>query len=236
MRRILVTRPQPSADRTAADLRKRGFEPLTLPLTRTIPLTLEAHRLQQNDIAAVAITSANAVRHAPPALLAQIARLPVYAVGGRTGETARAGGLDVVDMKAGDAAVLVGRIAAAVTPGQQILVLCGRARRDTVEEGLVRAGFSVFLAETYDTLSLSYSDQDVLRALGEQPVDAVLLYSALAAEAFKQLSGREPLAWLFRDAAYFVISDRVARHLPDTAPVYIAEKPTEEAIFSLLAK
>lgn len=236
MRRILVTRPKPSAERTAAELGKRGFEPLVLPLTRTIAISPDTHLLEWNDFGAVAITSANAVRHAPSPFLAQIARLPVYAVGERTGEAARAGGLNVVDMEAGDAAALVRRIGAAITPGERILVLCGRVRRDTVERGLAQAGFGVSLVETYDTLSLSLSDRDVLQALGEKPVDAVLVYSSLAAEAFKQLSEREALVGLFRQAARFAISERVAQHLPETASVYIAKKPTEEAILSLLAK
>ena len=59
MARVLVTRPQPSASRTAGLLEARGFQPILLPLTETVALTVEANA---GNAIAVAVTSANAVR------------------------------------------------------------------------------------------------------------------------------------------------------------------------------
>ena len=67
--RILVTRPQPGASRTMRRLQELGFEPLLLPLTETVGLPVDAGAAGDNAVA-VAITSANAVRHAPKGLIA----------------------------------------------------------------------------------------------------------------------------------------------------------------------
>lgn len=231
MRRVLVTRPEPAASRTAGLLSRMGFEPVLLPLTDIVPLEVAGNAWPAKPDA-VAISSANAVRHAPKALLAAIAGVPVFAVGERTGEVAREAGLNVVDDDSGEASRLVQRIANALTPGMQVLILCGRVRRDVLERGLAQSGLKAFVAETYNTLERGPSRQQVVAALGGQPVDAVLLYSAFTAEIFTRIIELP----LFDKADYFVISERVAKILPDAARTraYVAREPNEEKLLSLL--
>ena len=62
--RVLVTRPEPGASRTAVKLRAMGFEPVLLPLSETKPLAIPRDPIPESAVA-VAITSANAIRHAP---------------------------------------------------------------------------------------------------------------------------------------------------------------------------
>ncbi|WP_163265476.1 uroporphyrinogen-III synthase [Chelativorans alearense] len=234
MRCVLVTRPEPGASRTAARLKALGFAPVVLPLTKIEPLRPSAPPAagQSN---AVAISSANAVRHAPADLLRKIADLPTYAVGERTGAAAREAGLTVTDAGAGDAEKLVQRIAGGVEPGGRVLVLAGRVRRGTLERGLSEAGFAVEVVETYDTLPLPPSPGEIDAAFGSAPIDAVLFYSAAAAEAFGRLV--EPAAAGLSEGAVFIaISARVAERLPAASRgrVSIAAEPTEEAMFSLI--
>ncbi|TIM00109.1 MAG: uroporphyrinogen-III synthase, partial [Mesorhizobium sp.] len=80
MRRVLVTRPEPGASRTAQRLEDLGFKPILLQLTETVALPVDADRVAANA-AAVAVTSANAVRHAPKEISAALAGLPCHAVG-----------------------------------------------------------------------------------------------------------------------------------------------------------
>ena len=62
--RVLVLRPEPGASATAQALRRMGFEPLVLPLTVIQRLTPVFAPSVEHD--AVIVTSANALRHAPP--------------------------------------------------------------------------------------------------------------------------------------------------------------------------
>jgi len=235
MRRVLVTRPEPDALRTARKLKALGFEPVLLPLTKTVPLPLSDWP-KVEDFAAVAITSANAVRHAPPELLQHIRRLPVYAVGEKTGEVARSAGLAVVFTGEGDADRLARGIIGEFPPRTGILILCGRVRRGLLEAELVQAGLVPAVVETYDTIETKPSKAELTEALGGVPIDAVLLYSGVTAEIFAEIAESAAVAPLFEHAACFTMSRRVADKLPGGIQAYAAREPTEEAMLTLLAE
>src|SRR6478736_3745261 len=95
MLRVLVTRPEPGASRTARRLQQAGFQPVLLPLTKTVALPAEVG-LVPDDVLAVAVTSANAVRHAPKEVIEALAALPCHAVGPRTAEATRKMGFSSV--------------------------------------------------------------------------------------------------------------------------------------------
>lgn len=59
MKRVLVTRPEPAAAQTAAKLRAAGYEPVLLPLSRTVALSFT---VPDEVFDALTITSANAFR------------------------------------------------------------------------------------------------------------------------------------------------------------------------------
>lgn len=233
MRRVLVTRPEPDNGRTSEKLAAFGLEALQLPLTGIEPI----HATQWPDpesVHAVAVTSVNAARHAPEPLLARLASTPCYAVGERTGEVASVAGLNVVDSAGMDAEGLVRRITAGLAAGQKVLILCGRVRRPILRDGLRAAGLEALIVETYNTVPYSFSESEIVAKLGVEPVDAVLLYSGLAAEVFAGISGNR----VFSQSSYFVISDRVGKMLAHVARnrIHVAREPTEEAILSLLPR
>ena len=83
--RVLVTRPEPDGERTAAKLRARGAEVLLAPLLQIEPFRDVA--LGNGPWVALALTSANAV----PAITqhprrGELLALPAYVVGQRTAE------------------------------------------------------------------------------------------------------------------------------------------------------
>ncbi|CCV04513.1 conserved hypothetical protein [Mesorhizobium metallidurans STM 2683] len=236
MVRVLVTRPEPGASRTARRLQDTGFLPILLPLTETVALPAEAGAVPDNAVA-VAITSANAVRHAPKGLIATVAALPCHAVGKRTAEAARAAGFLSVSEGSGDAEALASAIAGSLS-GKTIAYLCGRVRFATFEERLEAAAVHVRAVETYDTIALDYSDADIIERLAGRPVETVLLYSTKAAEAMRILTGRSALHDLFESTRFFALSGRIAAALGDISSegIQIAKEPDEEALLALLQK
>jgi uroporphyrinogen-III synthase len=74
--------------------------------------------------------------------------------------------------------------------------------------------------------------------LDEQPVDAVLLYSARAAEALAGLASRSELASLFKGAALYCLSPRVASALAalQDVQIHVAAEPNEDTLLLLLEK
>lgn len=234
MLRVLVTRPEPGASRTARRLQHMGLQPVLLPLTETVALPADAG-LVPDDAAAVAVTSANAVRHASKAVIAALAALPCHAVGARTAEAARKMGFSSVIEGSGDAEALAESIAASL-PGKAIAYLCGRVRFPVFEQRLEAAGIHVSAVETYDTLPVRHSDETILALLSGQSVDAVLLYSAKAAGAMQVLAKRPALQEAFEKTQVFALSARIAAAFDGGAgkSIRIAEEPDEEALLALL--
>ncbi|PTE07990.1 uroporphyrinogen-III synthase [Mesorhizobium helmanticense] len=232
MVRVLVTRPEPGASRTARRLRDMGFQPILLPLTETVPVDAGA---VPDDAVAVAVTSANALRHAPKALIAALAALPCHAVGKRTAQAAREAGFVSVSEGSGDAEALADALAASLS-GKTIAYLCGRVRFATFEERLEAAAVHVRAVETYDTLALDYSDGDIIDRLVGQPVETVLLYSAKAAVAMQTMIERPKLHDLFDNTRFLALSGRIAAALGGISSerMQIAKEPSEEALLALL--
>lgn len=231
--RVLVTRPEPGATRTARRLEALGFEPVLLPLSETRALPVARDSVPA-DATAIAVTSANALRHAPSGLIERLRRLPCHAVGARTAESARKAGFFSVNEGPGDAAALADMIS--IELGETTLAyLCGRVRMPDFERRLGGNGTRVVPIETYDTIALSPDPSFVRQQLGGQPIDAVLIYSARSAAAFGALMQRHAEAdLLMRGATCFCLSGRIAAALVDGLRVEVALNPNEDALLDLL--
>src|SRR5437868_10526363 len=102
--RLLITRPEPDATRTARTLRERGHQTLVAPLLSA--QTLDADFA--GPYGAVLMTSANAARAiATHRRSAELRELPVYTVGSRTADAAREVGFTNVESADGALADLV---------------------------------------------------------------------------------------------------------------------------------
>jgi uroporphyrinogen-III synthase len=207
---------------------------VVLPLSHTVTLNIDASSVPA-DAGAVAVTSANALRHAAPDLIGRLAHLPCHAVGARTAEAARQAGFAHVVEGPGDAGGLAGRIAG--TFSGSLFYLCGWVRFPGFEERLSVSGVRVDALEVYDTVTTAYDEASVGEALDGRPVEAVLLYSAVAAQAMQGLLHRDGLRPLFAHAQFFALSKRVAAGLGEepAAMVNVAGHPEEQALLELLA-
>jgi uroporphyrinogen-III synthase len=235
--RVLVTRPEPGASRTARRLAEAGFEPVVLPLTEIRQLPARPVP-EPSAVDAVAVTSANAIRHAPPQLIASLAGIPLFAVGNRTARIARESGFSRVFEGEGDAAGLASLVVARLSADARVLYLCGRVRRPEFEAALAAAGLVVDAMETYDTVEISRPADLVLSALQGESVTAALVLSARTAEAISSLVEPIALSHLFEHTRYFCISSRVAAALAGIGPnrIAIAETPDEDALIALLGR
>ena len=166
--RVLVTRPQPGAGRTAARLQAAGFEPIVLPLSEIVAV-------------APALPALTARQRSPSPAPMRCARrrprccrcwrnAPVFAVGDETAAAARQAGFEDVRSSAGNAADLARDIVAAVGPQARIAYLSGRVRLDALEAELAAAGFEVEVVETYDTRRRAPSPEE-LAELDRRAVD-----------------------------------------------------------------
>lgn len=232
--RVLVTRPEPGASRTGGRLAASGFVPLLLPMTEIVPLPVDAALPSRVD--AVVVTSANALRHCPPDWVAGLAGTLLFAVGAETGSLARSLGFSGVVEGPGNALDLAELVSDRLGKGSQLLYLCGKVRLADFEQNLKQRGIVAHPVETYDACPVSYGREEVVRLIGREPVDAVLLYSVEAARAYERLVSEPGLNAMVAPANHLCLSARVASGLQraDPAAIRIASAPTEEALFLLL--
>jgi uroporphyrinogen-III synthase len=230
-RTVLVTRPEPGATETAGRLTALGFEPLVMPMTRIVPLDPPP---PTNDCDAVAVTSPNALRRAPPRLLRHIAGKPLFAVGEATAAAARDRGF-AVEHADGTAAGLAGLIAHRLQAGSRILYLAGTVRTDGFEHALARHGLAVETVEIYDAPEIEHGKRD-LASLRAAPPFAALVYSRRAGDLLAVLAASDLVPGAFDDTVFLCISRKAASPLERIAAgrIEVSAEPTEEALLRLL--
>ncbi|MEP9387502.1 uroporphyrinogen-III synthase [Mesorhizobium sp. KR9-304] len=233
-KRVLVTRPEPGASETARRLETLGFDAHKLPLHEIRTLPVDAGVIP-DDVATVAITSANAIRHAPQDVINRLKHLPCFAVGASTARSATDAGFSNVIAGGGDAEGLAETIAGR-RPSLPLAYLCGRVRRPAFEKRLAHEGIPIHAVETYDTVGLSYTAEEVLNLTTRHPIDFALVYSANAAEILAATIRRPQLENLFENTLFACISDRVAQALGGwpRGRIRIAREPSETALLYLL--
>jgi len=231
--RVLVTRPEPGCSATAARLAGLGFEPVVLPLTRVVPTGI---LLPDGPFDAVMATSANAIRMADGSGRDRLVDLPLFAVGPATAAAARQAGFSHVIQGPGSADALAGEIAASIGRPARLLYLAGKTRLSVAEAMLETEGIAVTVAETYRTVRIKLAPGGLRAQLGGRRLDAVLLYSRLAAQAISEALLDPAAAELAKGAAFLCISAGVAGALSPVlrADVRVATEPNEEALFSLI--
>lgn len=109
MRPLVILRPEPGADRTAARAKAMGFTVFTRPLFAAQAIDWTPPSAEDYD--ALLLTSAQAARLAGPGLDAYRA-LPAYAVGAATATALTERGFASVEAGSGDGAAIAARIAA----------------------------------------------------------------------------------------------------------------------------
>ena len=240
--RVLVTRPEPAASRTAAELRRRGHEPLLLPLAVAEHDINALAKALARPHAAIAVTSAEAVRalQALPDLPSALFGLPCFAVGESTASAAWNLGFRSVLAGNNDGATLARMIAHPTGPAfsaeQPLLYLAGNPRATGFETELEALKVPVEICECYRMRPVVPSQCEIADVLGTAPLDVVLLYSSESARRLFELplppSGHELLA----GARILCLSDKIAAVVPEPfrSGVRVAPAPTEASLLALL--
>jgi uroporphyrinogen-III synthase len=234
--RLLVTRPHPQGEQTAAALRERGHEVTAAPL-----LKIETHPadLGQEKWNAVAVTSANAVHAiASHPRRAEIFPLPLFSVGGRTAQVAREAGFADVTSADGDADALVALIGRTLTPESRLLYLAGEDRASDLAAGLAPNNISVTTAVVYRAIALSALQDAARERLNAGTIDGVLHFSRRSAQTFVAAvqAGEEWDNSL--KCHHFCLSLQVAEPLVEAGArhIHVAATPNEAAVLDLVGQ
>ncbi len=225
--RVWITRARPGAEDTARRVAALRFEPLVLPLLDVQPLG--DGPIDLGDAAALAFTSANAVRAFVARAAAGSWNGPVFSVGDATAAVAREAGFADVRSAEGDVAALAALIARA-RPDGPVLHLSADVPAGDLAAALAKAGFAALRLNLYQTRPVTLNAMEWNSA---QTSDAVLLHSARAAGALATaLAGRDGFG-----AELFCLSAAVAAPLSAAGfHPQIAVAPNDEALMASLSR
>jgi uroporphyrinogen-III synthase len=236
---VLVARPHPDDEATAAGLRARGFEVLRAPMLRFEPVTFH-----DDDAAygAVIVTSANALRGLTAHLKGhRLLTLPLFAVGEHTAAAARHVGFeDVIPAKAGAASlrdlVLASVKAKELKKSATLLYLAGADLARDLAGELGERGFTVITHITYRMSPVASLPYEVCDAFAANQVEAVLHYSRCSARAFLDAARAAGVEISALAIPQCCISAAVASVVRDAGAtqVMVAASPDENALFEAL--
>lgn len=235
--RLLVTRPEPECERTAALLRERGHEVLLLPLLRIEPIEAQ---LGAGPWAAVLFTSANAVRTvAAHHRFSDLVDLPAYVVGQRTRAAATAAGFGSIVSADGDVEALV-RLIASEPPvlNVPLLYCAGEDRAGDLAGALGSLGMHVETAVLYRTVMVTDLKPDVCAAFAHGMIDAVLHYSARTAAALVAAATTAGIRDSSIRTRHLCLSTQVAAPLAAAGAktIEVASEPNEEALLARIGR
>ncbi|MGL4489308.1 MAG: uroporphyrinogen-III synthase [Rhizobiaceae bacterium] len=234
MTRVLVTRPEPGATRTADRLIKLGYEAIKLPLSETVALHPKA---PTSTFDIVIATSAQAFLNLPSEMVALLKDESTLVVGEATKAAALQVGFTDVLAERGDIEGLLERLNISTTATSKLLYLCGKVRRPDLELTLGARGIAIEPIEVYDTKLVSHST-DKLKALCASDIDAVLVTSVMSADALRQIQALDIAQQAFEKTLFICFSERIASQLLDVnrANIIVSPTPDEDAVIALLAR
>ena len=240
--RLLLTRPQHDAERTAAALSRQGHQVEIAPLMHIEPLTGAA--LGTGPWSGLIFTSANAVRGVEElAGMAALAEIPAFAVGERTAAAARAAGFRNVVAGGGDARQLTQAVRAWAEAGRgarrdPLLYLAGEDLSHDLAGTLAADGAIVHTVTVYRAVKAERFPARLQAALAAGAIDGALHFSRRSAEAFVDCARAAGALELALHAAHYCISHQVAAPLLAAgAPhVHVAAHPEEASLIALVGK
>ncbi len=232
--RLVVTRPQADGERTAMALRAQGHDVLVAPLMHVEALPVDLAGIWVG----IVITSANApaaIAHNPArdALLA----LPLYAVGQRSAEAARAAGFTDVTSAGGDVRDLVTLVAERHADAHApLLYLAGEDRAADLPGELATHGIAAEIRVAYRAVTAPYPPA-LVSALNEGAVDGVLHFSRRSAENYLAGARAAGLVGPALAVRHYCLAAQIAAPLEDAGAAHtsVAGYPSEAALIELLA-
>ena len=206
--RLLITRPQPDADKLAAELAARGHTCIISPVLEIVPHDAE---VGFDGVQALLLTSRNGVR----ALCTATDRrdIPVLAVGRGTANEAEGAGFKTL-AASGDVAALGALVRETLRPDAGTLLwITGKNVRGDLRADLRAAGYSVVRHVLYEARPVGALPEPGAAALQRQEIDGALFFSPRTAQSFVRILTMAGLESATRSVTAFCLSPAVAAAL-----------------------
>ncbi len=233
--RLLVTRPEPDAQRTALALQEHGHQVMVVPL---LLIESAAVDLGPGPWDAVVMTSANSCRAAAKhPRRDELTALPVFVVGRYGADSARAAGFTNVVSAGGDAKELALLLKARFAGrDRRLLYLAGEDRAADLAGEVAAQGILMKTAVIYRAIKVRQFPPPARDALSRREIDAVMHFSRRTAEAYLSCAAAGGILEKALAPFHYCLSPQVARPLTEAGAtaVRVAERPDKPAMMKLV--
>jgi len=235
--KVLVTRAEPAAGRTANSLRDLGHEPVLLLLTELVDT---GALLPSEPFDGFIFTSANALR-----ILnvrdwqTKDATLPAFCVGQKTADAAERLGFQNLVVADGGGAKLAEEIKVyPFKPGPRLVYPTTPDRQFDMQSALAAYGMSVEHCEIYQMQALEIHENIAREALHSVADGAILVYSTESAKMLLKIIIENSMAETLQKTAIITISIEAAMPFESAMfqNIYISDVPNEISMFHILDK
>jgi uroporphyrinogen-III synthase len=232
--RLLLTRPEQDAERTAAALRAQGHQAIIAPLVRIE--TISDAQIGAGPWAAILVTSANAAHTIKAhARFEDLCAVRVFTVGERSAHAMRAAGFADVTSAGGSVNDLARLVTERMNPQTALLYLAGEERSGDLAGDLRAQNFVVHTAVVYRAVAESKLPAAAASALANG-IDGVLHFSRRSAETYVNAARDADVLARALSPVHFCLSAQVAEPLTraGAAAIRVAPRPMEAALIELL--
>jgi uroporphyrinogen-III synthase len=234
-RLVLVTRPRPEAEETAARLEALGYSCLIEPMLEIVPRGGPA--LDLGGVQALLVTSRNGAR----ALAARTAErgLRIFAVGDATASVLGDLGFAHVEASDGTGPELAERVRRSCAPAGGALLHVRGADVAADPVPLLRAaGFETRSAVLYDARTPSAFSPHLERTMRQRAIGYALFFSHRTARTFVRVANAAGLSPACGDIEACCLSAAVAAGLEGVGwrAVRVSVRPRQEALLALLPR
>lgn len=230
--RLLMTRPEPDANRSAERLSARGHTVLVSPVMET---RMSGEPLSWQDGTDIAVTSRNGLRALSRLASSRMrVRARLFAVGDATAALAREAGFATVLSAAGALDELLSLIAR--ENPRRLLYVCGRERTEGFEAGLAECAIPLDIAERYAVDPAPSFSAPALAALRAGTLDGALFYSTRTAQAFLALMEHHSISYSTNNMIYFCLAKTISSVFDRKggARIVVASRPDERSLFEAI--
>jgi uroporphyrinogen-III synthase len=230
---VLVTRPRPEAEETAARIQAMGHSCLIEPMLEIVPM--EGPALDLGGVQALLVTSRNGARALAARTMERALR--VFAVGGATASVLADLGFAHVEAAEGTGLDLAERVRERCAPaGGALLHVRGSDVAADPLPLLRAAGFETRSAVLYEVRTPSAFSPHLERTMRQRAIGYALFFSPRTAQAFVRLADAAGLGPACGDIEACCLSAAVATGLEGVGwrAVRVSVRPRQEALLALL--
>lgn len=217
LKTVLVTRPQPQADKLAVTLREANFSPIVFPTVIVKPCHDESTYQQFLDACAIAdlilFTSQNAVISLSTRMLTALKKTAanLVAIGHSTAQALKAHDLPVEypSKEPFNSEGLLSLPLLENVSAKKILLCTGKTYHPIIRDVLQRRGATLTHCCLYETICPAINEKNILDILSVQPIDSVIITSKQCLKNLLQLLGQRGIT-LLSHAKWIVASERIA--------------------------